>query len=461
MMPMKSLRLHRLEPTQRRHPMAEVRSRLNESPFGHPINSSELRLMVHPVLDAVFHAFEESGVCWCLLRLPSNLGTPTGGDIDLLVSRTDLELVRRVLETRGFAQLPAWSDSTHSHFLSYHRPTDCWMWLDIVTELSFGSSYALQTRAEAGCLARRQRHGAVDTLDPDDAFWVLLLHCILDKRAIAPRHRARLQELLAAVRTDGELGQAVEAVCPPGWTPTRMMGCVAQGDWPALERLACPLTRAWMRRDAIGVWRLLVQQGLRLVENFAHLRRRRGLSVALVGPDGAGKSTLGMGLRSSFIFPVRLVYMGLTGGLLRHIARLHLPGLVLLARLSVLWCRYLMAQYHQLRGRLVVFDRYIYDAMVPHPDRLNWLRRTSRWVDGRSCPGPDLVLVLNAPGEVMYERKGEYNPEQLEDWRQHFLALQRRIPQVETVDTAQAVDAARTEVIDRIWQRYVARWRKT
>jgi thymidylate kinase len=181
----------------------------------------------------------------------------------------------------------------------------------------------------------------------------------------------------------------------------------------------------------------------------------------LLGPDGAGKSTLGMGLRNSFIFPVRLVYMGLTGGLLRHIARLHVPGLVLLARLLVLWCRYLMAQYHQLRGRLVVFDRYIYDAMVPHPDRLNWLRRASRWVDGRSCPGPDLVLLLNAPGKIMYERKGEYNPEQLEDWRQHFLALQRRIPQVETVDTAQAKDAARTEVIDRIWQRYVARWRET
>jgi len=197
------------------------------------------------------------------------------------------------------------------------------------------------------------------------------------------------------------------------------------------------------------------------MDKLWELQRRRGLSVALLGPDGAGKSTLARGIQHSFIFPVRVVYMGLTGGLLRHIARLHVPGLVLLGRMLVLWCRYLIAQYHQARGRLVVFDRYIYDAMVPHPERLNWFRRTSRRVDGHVCPSPDLVLVLSAPGDVMYERKGEYNPAQLEDWRQHFLALQQRIPQLEIVDTTRPRDGVRTDVIDRIWRRYVAHWKKS
>jgi hypothetical protein len=27
--------------------------------------------MLHPVLEAVFHAFEEAGIRWCLLRTPS------------------------------------------------------------------------------------------------------------------------------------------------------------------------------------------------------------------------------------------------------------------------------------------------------------------------------------------------------------------------------------------------------
>ena len=58
--------------------------------------------------------------------------------------------------------------------------------------------------------------------------------------------------------------------------------------------------------------------------------RRRGISVALLGPDGAGKTTLAGEIDNSFIFPVRRVYMGLTGGLLRHVNRLRVPGLVLL-----------------------------------------------------------------------------------------------------------------------------------
>jgi thymidylate kinase len=415
--------------------------------------------MMHRVLENVFQAFEEAGVRWCLLRTPADFGTPSGGDVDLLVDPADMGSVRRVMETCGFAPIPARSHGVHTYFLSYHRPTDCWIWLDLVTELSFGPYCALRTRAERGFLARRRRDGAAVIPDPEDAFWALLLHCLLDKGAIALRHRKRLQDLVAAASADGAFARVVQAVCPVGWTPARMVESVSGGDWSTLEQLAPPLTTAWMRRDSIGPWQMLVHRRSRLMDKLWDLRGRRGLSVALLGPDGAGKSTLATGIQRSFIFPVRLVYMGLTGGLLRHIARLRVPGLVLLGRLLVLWCRYLFARYHQARGRLVVFDRYIYDAMVPHPERLNWLRRTSRRLDGHACPGPDLVLVLDAPGEVMYERKGEYNPQQLEEWRQHFLALERHIPDLEILDTTRPKDTVRADVIDRIWRRYVAQWR--
>src|SRR5438093_307669 len=159
--------------------------------------------MLHPVLEAAFHAFEAAGVHWCLLRLPANLGSPTGGDVDLLIVSADRESVRQVLESCGFVLLPTRGQSPHTHLLSYHQLTDCWIWLDIVTELSFGPFYALRTEAERGCLARRRREGAADVLAPDDAFWVLLLHCLLDKGTIAPRHRTRLLELVAEARMDG------------------------------------------------------------------------------------------------------------------------------------------------------------------------------------------------------------------------------------------------------------------
>jgi MoxR-like ATPase len=39
---------------------------------------------------------------------------------------------------------------------------------------------------------------------------------------------------------------------------------------------------------------------------------RRGLRVALLGHDGAGKSTLAQSLTESFFFPVRTFYAGLS-----------------------------------------------------------------------------------------------------------------------------------------------------
>ena len=156
--------------------------------------------------------------------------------------------------------------------------------------------------------------------------------------------------------------------------------------------------------------------------------------------------------------PVSVIYMGLTGGFLKHVVRLRIPGVVFAGRALVIWRRYLRARLHQARGRLVVFDRYVLDAAVPHPRRLNSLERISRRLDFYLCPAPDLVLVLDAPGELMHRRKGEYKAEMLEDWREHFLELQRRMPDiVEIIDATQDKDAVRIDATRRIWRRYRAR----
>jgi thymidylate kinase len=71
-----------------------------------------------------------------------------------------------------------------------------------------------------------------------------------------------------------------------------------------------------------------------------------------------------------------------------------------------------------------------------------------------------LVLVLDAPGSVMYERKGEHSAEFLETQRQHFLALRQQIPQLEVVDATRAQNIVRSDVVERIWRQYLAHWIK-
>ena len=102
--------------------------------------------------------------------------------------------------------------------------------------------------------------------------------------------------------------------------------------------------------------------------NGQQARRRakaRGLTVALLGPDGVGKSTLLAGLAAVYPVPIRQIYMGMWQGVGRPgYTRLHAVGAILMRPLRV-WWSVARGAAHAARGRVVVFDRYTYDALLP------------------------------------------------------------------------------------------------
>jgi thymidylate kinase len=410
---------------------------------------------LHPLLAALFDHWETAEVVWALLRAPVNSALPEG-DVDILLERRTARAAKRIALSLGFVLIPR--SGADLHLVHFDRETGAWLWLHCTTELAYGPGGRLRPGLENRWLAARRGDG-VKRLAPEDEFWLTLMHALLDKGRVSDRNRVRLTASVAGVTAESPLARAFDPLLPPAWTAGVLLDRVRAGDWVALERVA-PGMRDVVRRFPRPL-------GVRLTEGAAHaigamrgLRRRRGVTVALLGPDGAGKSTLAAGIERSFVLPVRQVYMGLTGGWLRQVDKLRMPGVVQLARFFIIWSRYLRGVYHAHRGRLVVFDRYIYDAEVPTPDPLTQWRRLTRWLDGRSCPGPDVVLVLDAPGAVMYDRKGQYSAEMLEDWRQCFRRLQTRRPNVEVLDTTLPPDAVLSRATALIWQRYEARWRR-
>ena len=122
--------------------------------------------------------------------------------------------------------------------------------------------------------------------------------------------------------------------------------------------------------------------------------RRRGLAVALLGPDGAGKSTLAQAIAESFPLPVRVVYMGLWR-----------DGVGPLRRPLLAWRAYATGAWHRALGRTVVFDRYCYDAWLPPRGRFLALKRAYFAFLARTCPRPDLTFVLDLPTEIAEARK--------------------------------------------------------
>jgi len=391
-------------------------------------------------LQGVFEALDAARAQWSLLRPPASLSRPEG-DVDLLVEPAGLVMVRRVLREQGFVAMPI-GRSDDVHAADFDASCDRFLWLHVQTELRLGGRAV--PASDVLLTVRR------DPLPrPGDAWllWILLLHGTLDKRTIAERHRP---EILRLARGGLAAPPALAAIATRrGLKTAELLELASAGDWERLEHR--PLSGAGGPSRTARLW----GAGLDARRVWA----RRGVAVAVLGPDGAGKTTLVDGLRASLPFETRILYMGLTGGRLPRADRLRVPGVVLAARLAILWGRWGLGLYHRLRGRVVVFDRYVLDGTVPSGARLRPLAKLSRRLQAAACPHPDLVLLLDASGKTMHARKGEYDAETLEHWRMAYQRLRGRVKGLEMIDAERSADAVRRDALTLVWRVYATRWR--
>ena len=403
---------------------------------------------LHPVLADVFDGLERASLAWCLLRFPDDLTAPTG-DIDLLVARTNLRNLAELLIDRGFVELPQ-VDRGHS-FVHYDVAADAWLWLDVATELSIGDPPIWTAPAEE-VLARRRPADGTWLMDASDQFWMLLLRAALDHRSLTTSKRARLQTAARRTRgSDGVIARFAQTRLSPPWTPDRVVQAIATGEVAKvdgiLRQIRDSVSGTSVRRrlrDAPSAFIGLLRR--------APTRRRRGFGVALIGPDGAGKTTLAAGLERSLLVPARIVYMGVWRTP-RPIALFGAPGRVGHA-IAIQWLRWFQGAYHRSRGRFVVFDRYTEVHLEPAPRRDRLGRFLQRLRGFAACPPPDLVLILDVAGSTAFARKHEQSPEEMERVRQRYLSVAGRFPKVAVINAEDRPDTVRRQAIDAVWSAY-------
>jgi thymidylate kinase len=397
--------------------------------------------------EAVLRALDDVGVRWSFIR-----GTD-GDDVDLLVAPADLPRVAAVMRAQGLVRLRSYGRGTHNFFLGLDQTTGSWVEFDVVTELAFGRYFAFRTRAAPASLAGRRRTPEGWMLSQPDEFWALLLHCLLDKGTFADRHRRRLERLAPAASLDSPLVRALPAAVPCA----ELLSAVRRAEWSALAAAGPCIARAsWRSRPMASAAAYARGAALRVAERPLQAWSRRGSSVALLGPDGSGKSTLAASIQHAFYFPVRRIYMGLWST--RDAPRGPIQTALAIARRPfVVWRRYLTGVGHRALGRLVVYDRYVYDALLPPRGALQWLKRPYFRMLSRCCPAPSLVILLDAPGEVMHARSGEYDPAHLEAERAHFARITNRAPHVVRVDANRPPEAVLNDAVRHIWRHYADR----
>jgi thymidylate kinase len=198
----------------------------------------------------------------------------------------------------------------------------------------------------------------------------------------------------------------------------------------------------------------------------------RAFTVALVGCDGAGKTTVARRLEGEIERPIRYLYMGVSAdssnrslpttrlahrikraagappdtrgpretlaettareaaapkkSLSKRARKSVRSTLRLTNRLAEEWYRQLLAMAWSRRGAIVIFDRHFvadYHAYDMSGQARTLSRRLHGWLLSHAYPKPDLVIYLDASPEVLYARKGEGTPQSLARRRTEYLGL--------------------------------------
>jgi thymidylate kinase len=205
-------------------------------------------------------------------------------------------------------------------------------------------------------------------------------------------------------------------------------------------------------------------------------------SVALIGPDGAGKTTIARMLEERGSLRFKYLYMGVNtessnlalptsrlvnrmkrrngsshAGVPRARGRLWM-GARLVHHLAEEGFRQLACWYYELSGRVVLCDRHFvfdYSPEIMVDANHAFDRRVRRWVFAHLFPQPDLVIFLDAPGEVLFMRKGDATITDLERRRQAYLTHGDRVPNFVRVDASRPLH----EVYDQVFE-HILRFRR-
>ena len=408
-----------------------------------------MTVTVHPVIAAAFAALDAAGLRWCLLRGRDRLAVPTG-DVDLLVAQGSAAGVRAaVAEVPGVLHQRTWAGGSQSFFLATDAADGWSVVIHCVDRVSFGPYGCFETAEGSGVLERRVERDGVSSAADGDEFWITLVHALVDKASVAEKHRDRLRSLAAAAPLDHGLARTVNRLRPKDMDAAGLVGLVRDGKWGEIEALGGALLDAWWRVDrALAVPRWVSGRTSLTARKAGEHLRRSGLLVAVLAPDGAGKSTVVDALAGPGGLPFGVVrfYAGAYGEAVS--SRLpKVPGVRLLARVALLASAGVRARWQRRRRRVALFDRH------PLELRLVGARSARRALLASLVPEPDLLLVLDAPGAELHRRSGEHDAATLEESRQRYLGLASRSASAVVIDATQAIDAvvadARRAVIER------------
>jgi serine acetyltransferase/thymidylate kinase len=430
------------------------------------------------VAQALFDRLLERDIEFCVLGDVQNIPEAIASDLDMAVPAREfeqmpatlwqfcrdfgLQLVQMIRHERSACYFViAWRDSVGG--LRYLAPDFCSDYRR-AGRLLLSADELLARRQPALDPYGRERNLPVPAADVQ---FIYYLTKKVDKLELNAGHGAYLSRQWQA-DPDGALRRMVRF-----WPELADNGLIAHAatlnQWAGVQAALPQLRRALQRSTSLSPFDAVAEAG----RAFGRVLRPTGMTVAFIGPDGSGKSTLiervtadlapafrrtmKLHLRPRLLAPgasaapVADPYAAPARGAMASVAKLawfvadYLAGYALRVQPCV------------IRSGLVAFDRYFHDLLAD-PKRYRYgaseeLARAAAWL----VPAPGLWVVLDAPVPVLQERKQEVGEEAAALQRRAYLALAARVGDAVVIDASRGPATVASDATQAILARLEGR----
>ena len=454
--------------------------------------SSSTRDYYHPwvaqFVEAFFAALRDRNIKHCMLRNYQDFPVPRSAtsDLDVMVDPLRwteiLDTLRQITECLGLRILTSFTSTTvtplNVHIAALEGPS---LHIDLLTGLVWRQYDLIDSRllldgiiSEPAPPRPRPAHEAA----------VTLLGYLFHQGMVKPEYRVRISHLVAVD------GPAFEQFIERVWGPERareLAGMVQRQAWDDIkswkDRAGATLRRqGWMADPPKTMKRLAG----RFSNTLSRLMWPPGVWIAVIGPDGCGKSTINAALMQSMtsifapnkshhlhwrpgvlpapgaIFSARK--RGLVSG---PVTDPHAPPprstIVSIARFLYFCVDFVLGanfRFRPLLGRngLIVVDRYFYDFFV---DQRRYRLKLPQWIVSaaeRLIPRPNLIFYLDVPSEVILGRKAELPVAELDRQRASFVALVGKLgSRARLVDANRSVEEIANDLRMQVFDYLAAR----
>jgi thymidylate kinase len=432
------------------------------------------------LLLALRDLLDEEGVPYCVLHGVEQFPERVPSDVDCLVPAEWLPHRLAALlvanETRLGARLIQWiQHEATAHFFVLAGQSDDGerVFLEFDVSSDFRRDQRVFYSGEELLRDRRQVNGFWAASAAHEFGHYLVKK--IGKGVLAEDHARRLAALYA---TDPAGCERELRRCWAKTSAEQVRLAAETGDWSSV-RANIGALRSEMRQRVGSRRPLQTARGL-LADGLRRTRRvlePTGAHLVILGPDGSGKSTIIEATRPLLAFAFRRVANGHfapalfrgghdSGPVIDPHARppRSLPASIAKAGY---WLGDFTAGYYAsirpklVKSTLVIYDRYYLDVLV---DPARYRFQGPAWLSEavwRCVPKPDIIVLLDAPAEVLQARKQEVSFVETARQRLAYRELVERLPNGRVVDAdrppAEIADDVAAIVLEFLAERVRAR----